>query len=77
MTILTEGDVAHAALAWLSDLGWQVPHGPAIAPDAPALDSNLCLFRPCLGQQYRTFPSTSSPPSPHDTLHLTPIPTTC
>ena len=33
MTTLTEADVEHAALAWLSDLGWQVANGPDIAPD--------------------------------------------
>ena len=32
MTILTEGDVEEAALAWLAGLGWQVAHGPDIAP---------------------------------------------
>jgi hypothetical protein len=28
-----ETDVESAALAWLSELGWQVKHGPEIAPD--------------------------------------------
>ena len=35
MTIFTEAVVEEAALAWLSDLGWQVAHGPDIAPDTP------------------------------------------
>ena len=35
MTTLTEADVEAAALAWLSALGWQVAHGPDIAPGAP------------------------------------------
>ena len=35
MTTITEADVEQAALAWLSDLGWQIAHGPDIAPDAP------------------------------------------
>ena len=35
MTTLTEADVEQAALDWLSDLGWQLAHGPDIAPDAP------------------------------------------
>ena len=35
MTTLTEADVEHAALEWLSGLGWQVLHGPDIAPDTP------------------------------------------
>ena len=34
MTTLTEADVEQAALGWLADLGWQVAHGPDIAPDA-------------------------------------------
>ena len=29
----TESDVEDAALTWLGDLGWQVTHGPDIAPD--------------------------------------------
>ena len=32
MTTLTESDVEAAALAWLAGLGWQVAHGPDIAP---------------------------------------------
>jgi len=28
-----ETDVESAALVWLSELGWQVNHGPDIAPD--------------------------------------------
>ena len=30
MTTITEADVEQAALAWLSGLGWQMPHGPDI-----------------------------------------------
>ena len=30
---LTESDVEDAALTWLGDLGWQITHGPDIAPD--------------------------------------------
>ena len=30
---LTESDVENAALTWLEDLGWQISHGPDIAPD--------------------------------------------
>ena len=35
MTILTEADVEQAALDWLATLGWQVAHGPDIAPGTP------------------------------------------
>ncbi|MDE2887852.1 MAG: type I restriction endonuclease subunit R [Gemmatimonadota bacterium] len=35
MTTLTEADVEQAALVWLSGLGWQVLHGPDIAPEMP------------------------------------------
>ena len=34
MTTLTESVVEDAALGWLETLGWQVTHGPDIAPDA-------------------------------------------
>jgi len=32
----TESTVEEAALAWLETTGWQVAHGPDIAPDALA-----------------------------------------
>ena len=35
MTTLLEADVEQAALEWLSGLGWQVLHGPDIAPEMP------------------------------------------
>ena len=35
MTTITEADVERAALDWLSALGWQVAHGPDIAPGTP------------------------------------------
>ena len=35
MTTITEAEVEQAALDWLSGLGWQVAHGPDIAPDTP------------------------------------------
>jgi hypothetical protein len=31
--VITESTVESAALAWLSELGWQVKHGSEIAPD--------------------------------------------
>lgn len=36
MTTITEVGVEEAALAWLSDMGWMVAHGPDIAPDTIA-----------------------------------------
>jgi type I restriction enzyme R subunit len=33
MTLFTESTVEQAALAWLSEAGWQVKHGSEIAPD--------------------------------------------
>ena len=38
MTTLTEADVEQAALDWLAALGWQVAHGPDIAPDSPGAE---------------------------------------
>ena len=38
MTTLTEADVEQAALDWLGALGWQVAHGPDIAPDTPGAE---------------------------------------
>ncbi len=38
MTTITEADVEQAALDWLSGLGWQVAHGPDIAPDTPGAE---------------------------------------
>ena len=35
MTTLTEADVESAALDWLHGFGWQIAHGPDIAPDTP------------------------------------------
>jgi type I restriction enzyme, R subunit len=34
----TESVVEDAALAWLESLGWQVMHGPDIAPETPATE---------------------------------------
>jgi type I restriction enzyme R subunit len=38
MSAFTESDVESAALAWLSELGWQVKHGSEIAPDGPSAE---------------------------------------
>ena len=40
MTTITEADVEEAALSWLEGLGWQVAHGPDIAPDTPNAERN-------------------------------------
>jgi type I restriction enzyme R subunit len=33
-----ESEVEQAALAWLEGAGWQIVHGPDIAPDVPAAE---------------------------------------
>jgi type I restriction enzyme R subunit len=38
MTGVSESTVEEAALAWLESSGWQVAHGPDIAPDMPAAE---------------------------------------
>jgi type I restriction enzyme R subunit len=38
VTHFSESIVEDAALAWLESLGWQVVHGPDIAPDTPAAE---------------------------------------
>ena len=40
MTTLTESDVEQVALEWLASVGWQVAHGPDIAPDTPGAQRN-------------------------------------
>src|SRR3989442_15123631 len=35
---VTESVVEQAALAWLESAGWQIAHGPDIAPDMPAAE---------------------------------------
>ena len=35
MTTLTESGVEQVALEWLANIGWQVAHGPDIAPETP------------------------------------------
>lgn len=34
----TEATVEDAASAWLEPIGWQIAHGPDIAPDMPAAE---------------------------------------
>ena len=40
MVILAESDVETAALCWLSNLDWQVAHGPDITPHTPGAERN-------------------------------------
>ena len=40
MTTFTESTVEEAALAWLESLGWNIAHGPDIAPDTPGAERN-------------------------------------
>ena len=35
---ITEADVEQMSLGWLAGLGWQVAHGPDIAPDTPGAE---------------------------------------
>ena len=35
---ISEYDVELATLAWLEDVGWQIAHGPDVAPDAPSTE---------------------------------------
>ena len=41
MTTITEADVEQAALDWLVGLGWQVAHGPDIAPTRPTPSATI------------------------------------
>ena len=41
MTTFPEATVEEAALAWLESTGWQVAHGPDIAPDMPLVDDTI------------------------------------
>ena len=38
MTTLTESDVEQVSLEWLANVGWNVVHGPDIAPDTPGAE---------------------------------------
>ena len=38
MTAFSESVVEDASLAWLEATGWQIAHGPDIAPDMPAAE---------------------------------------
>lgn len=38
----TESTVEQTTLAWLKSTGWQVAHGPGVAPDRPAAERMGC-----------------------------------
>src|SRR2546428_10859179 len=38
MSTFTESTVEEAARSWLESIGWQLAHGPDIAPDMPAAE---------------------------------------
>ena len=40
MTTLNESTVESACLSWLAATGWQITHGPAIAPDTPGAEQH-------------------------------------
>ncbi|HMP76892.1 MAG TPA: hypothetical protein PKE12_11425 [Kiritimatiellia bacterium] len=41
MTEINESIVEDAALAWFSELGYTVEHGPHIAPGEPAAETRI------------------------------------
>ena len=49
MTTITEADVEQAALDWLSSLGWDLAHGPDIAPDTPNVERDIVGKSSCSG----------------------------
>ena len=67
MTTLTEADVESAALDWLAASGWQVAHGPDIAPDAPGAERDnygqVVLERRLRDALRRLNPGHRSPPA--------------
>ena len=42
MTLFSESSVEATALTWLKSTGWQVAHGPGVAPDRPAAEQTDC-----------------------------------
>ena len=67
MTTITEAEVEQAALDWLQGLGWQVAHGPDIAPDGdnPERDD---YGQVVLEQRLRDALATLNPGLPADAL---------
>ena len=67
MTTLTESDVEQVALAWLANVGWQVAHGPDIAPDTPGAQRSD-YGEVVLAQRLRDALAGLSPHLPSDAL---------
>jgi len=67
MGIMTESTVEQAALAWLSELGWQVKHGPDIAPGMPAAERQS-YGEVVLAQRLRDALARLNPALPADAL---------
>ena len=67
MTTLTEADLEQVALQWLSGLGWQVAHGPDIAPDTPGAERED-YGQVVLGQRLRNALARRNPHLPDSAL---------
>ena len=52
----TESTVEEAALAWLEATGWQVAHGPEIAPEMPAAEPPIAETEPALRASWCSTP---------------------
>ncbi len=67
MSTFTESEVESAALEWLHGLGWDVMHGPDIAPDT--LLAERCDFgEVVLGQRLRDALARLNPDLPAEAL---------
>ena len=67
MTTLTESNVEQVALKWLASVGWQVAHGPDIAPDTPGAQRND-YGEVVLAQRLRDALAAMNPELPSDVL---------
>jgi len=64
---VTESIVEQAALAWLESAGWQIAHGPDIAPDMPAAE-RVDYGEVVLAQRLRDALARLNPAVPADAL---------
>jgi len=67
MTAFTESVVEEAALEWLASAGWQIAHGPDIAPDTPAAE-RADFGEIALAARVRTALTRLNPDLPADAL---------